>query len=154
MIARGVVKAVNSGGQMQIVQLGVMAGETLDDCEHFEPYGFTSKARAGAEAVAGFPNGDRAHPLVLVVGDRRYRVQGLEDGEVALYNDTGAKVVLLADGNIRCVPKSGGRVDITDSEGTPLLPTDGLVHGSAIEPFTGSTYFVLQSTSAHIRAKK
>jgi phage baseplate assembly protein V len=153
-IARAVVTAVNSAGGMQVVQLGVLAGETVDDGEHFEPYGFTSRPQAGAEAVVLFPNGDRSQPLVVAVGDRRYRIKGLADGEAAIYNDTGAKVVLLADGNIRCVPKAGGRVDITDSEGTPLLVTDGLVHGSAIDTFTGSTYFVLGATSAHVRAKK
>ncbi|MNP68014.1 Bacteriophage Mu Gp45 protein [compost metagenome] len=38
--------------------------------------------------MAGFI-GDRSHGVVLVVSDRRFRLQGLEPGEVALYTDEG-----------------------------------------------------------------
>jgi len=35
-----------------------------------------------------------------------------------------------------------------------LGPLDGLVHGSAIEPFTGQTYTALAATTSTIKAKK
>jgi phage gp45-like len=36
-----------------------------------------------------FPGGLRSHGVVLAVEDRRYRLTGLEDGEVALFDDLG-----------------------------------------------------------------
>jgi phage gp45-like len=39
-----------------------------------------------------------SHPIVLVVGDRRYRLKNLQDGEVAIYDDLGQKVHLTRDG--------------------------------------------------------
>ncbi|EGH25839.1 Phage baseplate assembly protein V, partial [Pseudomonas amygdali pv. mori str. 301020] len=70
------------------------AGEVKDDMEHFEPYGFTSNPLAGAEGIAAFIGGDRSHGLLLVVADRRYRLKGLESGEVAIYTDEGDKIHL------------------------------------------------------------
>jgi len=97
MVARGKVLAANSLGKLQILQLGLLAGETKDRVEHLEPFGFTAKPLPGAEHVTLFLDGDRSHGVTIVVADRRYRLQGLEDGEVALYNAHGHKVVLGVD---------------------------------------------------------
>jgi phage gp45-like len=97
MVARGKVLAANSLGKLQILQLGLLAGETKDRVEHLEPFGFTAKPLSGAEHVTLFLDGDRSHGVTIVVADRRYRLQGLQDGEVALYNAHGHKVVLGAD---------------------------------------------------------
>jgi hypothetical protein len=44
-----------------------------------------------------------------------------------------------------------GAVEIGESG---LLSTDELVHGTGIDPFTGSTYKVLGNTTSTIKAKK
>lgn len=98
MLARGVVRTVNAAGKLQILQLGLLAGETKDRLEHMEPYGFTSHPKRGAEAVAVFLDGDRGHGLVLVVADRRYRLAGLAAGEMAIHDDQGQKVHLTRAG--------------------------------------------------------
>lgn len=98
MIARGVLKLSNAASKMQSLQISLLAGETADKLEHFEPYGFTSNPQPGAEAVAVFVDGDRAHGLVLVVADRRYRLQGLLSGEMAIHDDQGQKVHLTRGG--------------------------------------------------------
>jgi phage baseplate assembly protein V len=99
MIARGVVKLSNAAKKMQAVQLALLAGETSEDTlEHFEPYGFTSRPLPGAEAVTVFIDGDRSHGLCLVVADRRYRMTGLEEGELALKDDLGQSVHFTRDG--------------------------------------------------------
>jgi phage gp45-like len=49
---------------------------------------------AGAEAAVLFVGGIRDHALVVAVDDRRYRKTGLQPGEVALYTDQGAYVLL------------------------------------------------------------
>jgi hypothetical protein len=110
LAARAVVQLVDDSTKQQLVQIGVLAGEDIDDGEHFHPYGFTSVPLPGAEAVVLFPGGDRGHPLVVAVADRRHRPTGGQPGEVTLYADTGAKIRLLADGSIEVVPGAGGEV--------------------------------------------
>lgn len=111
-ITRAVVSRVDDSLGIQSVQIGALADEDIDDGERFQEYGFTSVPVEGAEAVAIFPNGDRAHPLVIAVDDRRYRITGLAAGEVAIYNDQGASVTLKANGDIVCVPSGSGRIKL------------------------------------------
>ncbi|SET76849.1 phage baseplate assembly protein V [Pseudomonas graminis] len=92
VLTRGVVALANSASKLQTLQMRLTAGEVKDGMEHLEPYGFTSCPHAGAEALAGFMGGDRSHGVVIVVSDRRYRIQELEPGEVAIYTDEGDKV--------------------------------------------------------------
>lgn len=94
---RATVRLVNASSKMQTLQIGLREGETKDDIEHFEPYGFTSHAKPGAEAITLFFNGDRSHGVSICVADRRYRLIGLEAGEVALHDDQGQSVVLKRD---------------------------------------------------------
>ncbi len=98
MLARGTVAAVNAASKMQGLQLRLLADEVKDNVEHFEPYGFTSNPNGGAEAVAVFLDGDRSHGIAIVVADRRYRLIGLQTGEVALHDDQGQKVHLTRAG--------------------------------------------------------
>lgn len=111
MVARGKVLAANSLGKLQILQLGLLAGETKDRVEHLEPFGFTAKPLPGAEHVTLFLDGDRSHGVTVVVADRRYRLQGLQDGEVAMYDAFNNKIHLKADGTLDIV--ASGSVQIT-----------------------------------------
>lgn len=88
VLARGVVVLASSARKLQSLQLRITAGEVKDDIEHLEPYGLTSCPLGGAEALVGF-FGDRSHGVVIMVADRRFRLQGLKPGEVALYTDEG-----------------------------------------------------------------
>lgn len=97
-IARAVVENVDDSKKIQIVQLGVQKGETVDDGERFQEFGFNSVPLRGAEAVALFPNGDRGHPLIVAVDDRRYRPTGWADGEAGTYNAFSAMMHHKADG--------------------------------------------------------
>lgn len=98
IIARAVITAVDDARLLQALQLELLDDERLDGAEHFQAYGLTSVPHPGAEAVAVFPNGTRSHGLVIAVGDRRYRLRGLEAGEVALHDDQGQKILLKRDG--------------------------------------------------------
>lgn len=97
MALRATVVLVNSASKMQTLQLKLRGDEAKESIEHFEPYGYTSKAHSGAEAVTLFFNGDRSHGVAIVVADRRFRLTALEDGEVALHDDQGQKVHLMRD---------------------------------------------------------
>jgi len=105
MLARGTVALSNAATKMQSLQVKLLADETLDSIEHFEPYGFTSRPLPGAEVATVFVDGDRSHGLVLVVADRRYRMTGFEEGEMAIHDDQGQSVHLTRGG---IVVKGGG----------------------------------------------
>jgi phage baseplate assembly protein V len=100
MVSRAVVKLVNDGVKLQLVQLSLLEDETRDECERFQEYGFTSVPLEGAEAVVAFVGGRRDHPLVVAVDDRRYRMKGLQNGEVAIYTDEGDHIVIRRGGSI------------------------------------------------------
>jgi len=94
--ARAVVRLVTEATKMQSLQLGVLAGETVDGIERFQEYGFSSFPFSGAEALVVFPGGDRSHGIAVAVDDRRFRVQ-VAEGEVIIYDDLGQKVHLMRD---------------------------------------------------------
>lgn len=97
MIGRGTVGTVDDDAQAQALQLGLLADETHDGVERFQNYGVTSVPHAGAEAAVMFVGGTRSHGIVVAVEDRRYRLKGLQGGEVALYDDLGQVVHLKRD---------------------------------------------------------
>lgn len=100
MIGRAVVNLVNDATRLQGLQVSLLADEVRGDVERFQQYGFTSVPHPGAEAVAVSVAGSRDHVLVLAVDDRRYRLTGLADGEVALYTDEGDRIVIRRGGTI------------------------------------------------------
>ncbi len=89
MVARAIVRLVDDARQAQEVQIELLADESQDAVERFQNYGLTSVPHTGAEALVVFAGGLRSHGVVLAVEDRRYRLTGLEDGEVALFDDLG-----------------------------------------------------------------
>lgn len=133
-VARGVVRIVDDSTKMQLVQIGVLAGETIDNAEHFQPYGFSSVPLAGAEHVTVFPNGDRSHPLTIAVADRRYKPTGRQPGDVTMHHYAGAQITMTKDGDIEVQPAPGRQVFVRSAGGTAdRLVTksefDGHTHG-------------------------
>ncbi|WP_052494007.1 phage baseplate assembly protein V [Nitrosospira sp. NpAV] len=118
MVGRGVLSLVNDGLKMQGVQVQLLAGE-VRDLERFQDYGFTSVPHGGAEVAAVFIDGNRDHGIAIRVDDRRYRLKGLQPGEVAIYTDQGDKIVM----------QRGGVIEVTASTKvrmvTPLLEVTG-----------------------------
>ena len=106
IVTRAVITALDTAKKCQSVGLKLIAGDTKENVEHLEPYGFTSAAKDGAEAVVLFPGGDRSHGIAVMVSDRRYRLKGLARGEVAVYDDQGQSVTLTRAG---IVVNGGGK---------------------------------------------
>lgn len=124
LLGRGVVESVDDSPMMRTVQAEFLPGDVREGLEHFEPYGFTSRVKEGAEAIGAFFNGDRSHGVVLVTADRRFRLH-VEEGEVAVFDDQGQKVVLKRDGILVETPKNltatvGGNTVATVSGTTTL----------------------------------
>lgn len=93
LVSRGFITFSNSASKCQTLQIKMSGGEQKSDVEHIEPYGFTSRPLDGAEAVALFLDGDKSHGVILVAGDRRYRIKSLKKGEVAIYTDEGDYII-------------------------------------------------------------
>ncbi|MEO7691295.1 MAG: phage baseplate assembly protein V [Sphingomonas sp.] len=99
MVGRVTIAGVDSGKKMQQLQIELMADETRDEVEHFEPYGLTSNPKKdGAEGVHLSVGGLRSNGVVICVANRQYRLTGLAEGEVAIHDDQGQKVHLKRDG--------------------------------------------------------
>lgn len=128
VLARGVVALANSASKLQSLQLRLLAGEVKDGVEHLEPYGFTSCPKSGAEALAGFIGGDRSHGVVIMVSDRRFRLQGLKPGEVALYTDEGDRLHFKR-GRVLDIETVTLNVKASESVNfdTPLIKTTGRI---------------------------
>lgn len=128
VVGRGVLLLVNDALKLQGLQVSLLAGEVREDVERFQDYGFTSHPHPGAEVAAVSVAGNRDHVLVLAVDDRRYRLQGLQQGEVAIYTDEGDRVLLKRGGIVEV--QAATRVDLL----APLvhcsgnLQVDGNVH--------------------------
>lgn len=118
LVARGVVTLVDDSTKLQLLQLGGLINSPVNNAEHHQAYGLASVPMAGAEVVLVYPNGDVEHPLVVAVSDRRYRPVGGGAGQVTLYNHTGAKVIMMPNGNVEVQPAPGGEVLIRDAGGT------------------------------------
>ncbi len=110
MVGRGIVKVVDDAKKIQELQVVMLNGETRSDVERLQNYGFTSNPKPDAEAVVAFVGGRRDHGYVLGVDDRRYRICNLESGEVCVYNNTGAKIVIKTNGDIEVTPKTGQKL--------------------------------------------
>lgn len=123
MVARGVVKAVADSGGIQVIQAGLLADELRGGLERFQNYGFTGVPLSGADAAVVFLGGNRDHGIVLAVDDRRYRLKGLESGEVAVYTDEGDKIVL----------KRGGIIEVTASTKVRMVTPKLEVTGDIID---------------------
>jgi phage baseplate assembly protein V len=107
MLGRAVLQVINDDAGLQRVQVSLLAKETRDNVERFQQYGYTSHPHPGAEAAVLFLAGNRDHPIVIAIDDRRYRLQALEQGEVALYTDEDQQ-----DGGHRIVMKRNQEIEI------------------------------------------
>lgn len=94
IVARAVVTLVNDAAKMQTLQIGILKDEGMDGVEHWQGYGLTVVPHPGAEALVLAAGGHRAHSVVISCADRRYRLVGLETGEVAIYTDEKDKIHL------------------------------------------------------------
>jgi len=144
LVRRMLVSLTSAGGLWQL--LGKEDGdgnrERASDVEAFQQIGFLSRPAAGsrAEGVVVKVGGESGHPVVIASRDRAIEIAIGED-ETVIFNSTGTLVKITA----------GGRVELGEAG---LGTTDGVVHGTGIDPWTGATYTALGNTSDMVRAKK
>lgn len=91
---RAKLTRITTAGGVQTTQLEGMAPETLQDVELFQHYGITTVPPEGAMAIVLPLGGDTSHGIVIATEHSQYRIQSLKPGEVAIYTDEGASVIL------------------------------------------------------------
>ncbi|WP_163304430.1 phage baseplate assembly protein V [Enterobacter ludwigii] len=100
---RGKLTLTETGSGVQLSQVQGLATEDLPGVELFQHYGFTSAPPAGSMAVLVPVGGRTSHSVIVATENSAYRLRGLNNGEVAIYTDEGACIVL----------KRGKIVDVT-----------------------------------------
>ncbi|MCK3654918.1 baseplate assembly protein [Pasteurellaceae bacterium Macca] len=93
---RGTLNLVKSQGEIQQVQLSALADETLQDVELMQHFGLTSVPPEGTEAVIIPIGGRTTHSVVIATENGAFRVKGLKNGEVAVYDQSGSTIILKA----------------------------------------------------------
>jgi phage baseplate assembly protein V len=121
MVQRCVVSLVKDSFKLQGLQVTMLDGQTPDDVEHFQQYGYTSHPHAGAEGIALAIGGSTGHTVVMNVDDRRYRVQNLQAGEVCLYTDEDAQ-----DGGHRIHFKRGQVIEFKAGASSIVMGPTGI----------------------------
>jgi phage gp45-like len=128
-IARGTLVKADDAHKWQEVRVRTEFGDDWSNVEVAHPYGVTSVAKPpadsktsdAAECVIVFPDGDRSHPIVIVMGDRRYRLQNLQEGEFAIHDDQGQQVYISRD---RIVVNSSKEIHVQSGDAHGLFTSD------------------------------
>jgi len=132
----GVIKLFSASGR---------PGEQFDQREYLQHYGFTSRPKPGAELVIIC---DGNHIVAIASDDRRYRLH-IAEGEAALYDHLGQRILLKADGSIEVVGinqihATAPLVTVTATTkvmlDTPLVEATGdiIAHGDITDHSTGT----------------
>lgn len=91
---RGRLGLTQAGENTLRVQVRGLAGETLQDVEMMQQFGFTSHAPSGTEAIVLALGGDTSHGIVVATEHGSFRLKNLQSGEVAVYDLSGSSIIL------------------------------------------------------------
>lgn len=111
MVSRGTVKKSDE----EVLQVELLKDEIRDKIKNVQQYGFASVPKKDAEAVVVFIGGNRDHGVVIATDDKRYRIDNMENGEVAIYTDEGDYVYLKRGHEIE-VNCDGAKTTITKNQ--------------------------------------
>ena len=147
---RGKVARVQAGGGVQKIQVEGLDGETVQDFEHAENFGFTSNPPAGSDCVVVPLGGKTSHGIIVTTTNGAYRITGLSDGETAVYNADGAKMVLkkgrvieIDCDKLNIKAPSGVNITSEKVECSAVLTAQGQINGNggmAVQGGSGTTF--------------
>jgi phage baseplate assembly protein V len=100
LAVRGLVHRVDDGGAAQRLDIETHEGVVRSGVEVLQPYGLASAPAAGGLTVVLALGGDQGDLVALPMAQPAARMGGLGPGQVALYDDTGTRVGLTADGKL------------------------------------------------------
>ena len=147
---RGKVARVQAGSGVQKIQVEGLDGETVQDLEHAENFGFTSNPPAGSDCVVVPLGGKTSHGIIVTTTNGAYRITGLSDGETAVYNADGAKIVLkkgrvieIDCDKLNIKAPSGVNITSEKVECSAVLTAQGQINGNggmAVQGGSGTTF--------------
>jgi len=106
-LSRTLLTEADDSKLMQEISIDLFHNEKMEKIERVQDYGFSSypkkptgesPMRRAAEAFISFLTGNRSHGVAFVVGDRRFRLYKMKEGEVALHDDQGQWIHLKRGG--------------------------------------------------------
>ena len=104
IVGRAVITAC--GGKT--VDLDLLEGESREDVDFMQQFGFSSKPKGKVSAVSLFVGGSRDNGVVVASrGEDSDMDFNLEDGEVAIHTPYGSSIHLKKDGDIEITTKNG-----------------------------------------------
>lgn len=147
---RGVLNRIDSSRGIQSAQVSGLAGEVIQDVEHIQQFGFTSHPPAGTEAIILPLGGASSHAIVIGTEHSSYRIQALDSGEVAIYNQSGAsitlkngKIIEIDCEQLNIQAAAGVRIDTPNVQCSQQLTAAGQINGNggmAIQGGTGARF--------------
>ena len=147
---RGKVARVKAAGGVQKIQVEGLDGETVQDLEHAENFGFTSNPPAGSDCVVVPLGGKTSHGIIVTTTNGAYRITGLSDGETAVYNADGAKMMLkkgcvieIDCDKLNIKAPSGVNITSEKVECSAVLTAQGQINGNggmAVQGGSGTTF--------------
>lgn len=147
---RGKVARVKAAGGVQKIQVEGLDGETVQDLEHAENFGFTSNPPAGSDCVVVPLGGKTSHGIIVTTTNGAYRITGLSDGETAVYNADGAKMVLkkgcvieIDCDKLNIKAPSGVNITSEKVECSAVLTAQGQINGNGgmvVQGGSGTTF--------------
>lgn len=132
MITRGIIETANDSGSMQFVKVTLLAGETREDIERIQNFGFSSNPPTSSECVAVAIGGNRDHLIILGDNDRASRIKNLLKGESVQYNSNGNKIHLKNDGEAEMLVD---KISITNDTGEVIDLLVQTLEALTLEPF-------------------
>lgn len=122
----------------------------MQDLEHAENFGFTSNPPAGSDCVVVPLGGKTSHGIIVTTTNGAYRITGLSDGETAVYNADGAKIVLkkgrvieIDCDKLNIKAPSGVNITSEKVECSAVLTAQGQINGNggmAVQGGSGTTF--------------
>ena len=147
---RGKIARTDAGSGVQRAQIEGLEGETVQALEHAEQFGFTGHPPAGSDCIVVPLGGQTSHGIIVNTCNGAYRITNLQEGETAVYNADGAKVVLKKgriidiDCQVLNIKAPGGvNIDAPNVDCTAEVTAAGQINGNggmAIKGGNGATF--------------
>jgi phage gp45-like len=112
LAVRGLVHRVDDASAAQRLDVETHEGVVRSGVEVLQPYGLASAPAAGGLTVVIALGGDQGDLVALPMAQPASRMGGLAPGQTALYDDTGSRVLLGADGKVTIAAASEVAVEV------------------------------------------
>lgn len=145
----GRVTTGDDSGVIQTVQVQ-SPHEVRSDTPVLQHFGFSSSLPVGTDVVILSQGGNRSSAVVVASGHQTYRIKGLNQGEVAVYNQWGQCVRLTENGIV--VEANGKPVTVNSATTLEVTATEGVKMITPSLKVTGDITDNCESNSSTLKA--